>query len=201
VDLDLDRGLRGTKLHTYAERLHHDQEIPGDELTDEQAALVDSYLGFLDRTQLVVVAAELVVGSRDPLFCGTADLVADLPELWCGDEHIAATRWLLDLKTALKGVFPDSAMQTCAYSRAEVYLDANGNERPMSDLGIQRCGAVHVRPDGWDLYPLETGGEVWETFQRYAWLYHHASDETAKGWVGMAVDPPPAPLLSTAANF
>jgi hypothetical protein len=193
--------LRGTKLHAYAWRLHLDQEIPGDELTDEQAALVDSYLSFLDRTGLAVVAAEMVVGSRDPLFCGTADLVGDLPALAHGETIIPAARWLLDLKTAASGVWPDAALQTCAYSRATVYLKPDGTEAPLSELGIERCGAVHVRADGWDLYPLDAGEDTWQTFLRYAWLFEHASDEAAKQWVGAAVDPPAAALISPAARF
>ncbi len=179
-------GLRGTKLHAYARRLHMDQEIRGTELDDEQAALVDSYISFLDRTDLSVVAAEMVIGNRNPLYCGTADLVADLPELDTGELVIPAARWLLDLKTALKGVFPDSALQTCAYSRAESYLRPNGSEADLVDLGIERCGAVHVRPDGWTLYPLDTGEETWETFTRLAWLYHHR--DPYEHWVGQAID-------------
>lgn len=191
-------GLRGTKLHAYAWRLHLDQEIPGDELSDEQAALVDSYLTFLDRTALHVVAAELVVGNRDPLYCGTADLVADLPALTYGEDDIPASRWLLDLKTAVSGVWPDAAMQTCAYSRAEMYVKADGSTGQLAELGIERCGAVHVRADGWDLYPLEVGEDVWQTFSRYAWLYQHAGDEAVKQWVGAAIDPPAAALVSPA---
>lgn len=186
--------MRGTKLHGYAERLHADEEIPGDELTDEQAALVDSYVAFLDRTGLVVVAAELVVGRRSaPRYCGTADLVCDLPELRAGSEVFPAARWLLDMKSGASGIWPDAALQACAYERAEVYL-LGGAEVPLAGLGIERCGAVHVRTDGWDLYPLDTGEVTWETFVRLAWLYEHR--EAADEWVGAAVDPPRVPLLA-----
>ncbi len=195
--------LRGTKLHAYAERLHRDEEIPADELDDEQSALVDSYVTFLDRTGLHVVAAEMVVGNRAPLYCGTADLVADLPALRYGDTEIPPSRWLLDLKTALKGVFPDSALQTTAYRMAKFYLRPDGTTGLTEELGIERCGAVHVRQDGWALYPLESGPMVWDTFRHYAWLFHNADDQTAKTWLGSAIDPPsiaPA-LITTASQF
>ena len=190
--------MRGTRLHGYAERLHHDHEIPGDELSDEQAALVDSYVAFLDRTDLRVVATELVLGCRAPMrYCGTADLVADLPAFTCGMAVLPAARWLLEIKAGASGIWPDAALQTCAYSRAEVCLRA-GEVVPVTDLGIERCGAVHVRTDGWDLYPLETGPEVWETFLRLAWLYEHA--EAFDTWVGAAVDPPAMPLVPAGAE-
>jgi hypothetical protein len=187
---------RGTRLHSFAYRLNRDQEVAGEELDDDsdQAALVDSYLKFLDRTQADVVAAEMVIGNRNPLYCGTADLVCDLPALvTVSGDDLPAARWLLDLKTAGSGIFPESALQTCAYSRAEVYLK-DGAEAPLSELGIQRCGAIHVRADGWDLYPLDTGDVTWETFKHLAWLYEH--QEEYGTWVGAAVDPPGVPVTA-----
>jgi hypothetical protein len=74
-----------------------------------------------------------------------------------------------------------------AYSRAEVYLDGDA-EKLLPDLGIERCGAIHVRSDGWDLRPVETGDEVWAMFRHLAWLARRVDD--VRDWVGPAITPP-----------
>ena len=103
---------------------------------------------------------------------------------------MAGQVWLIDLKTSRSGIFPETALQLCAYSRAETYTTTgqDGAESPLAGLGIDRCAALHVRGDGYDLRPVETGPAVWETFTRLAWLHYH-EDETAT-WIGDALEPP-----------
>jgi len=182
---------KGTQVHRLAAQLNDGLEV---DVPEVLAGHVDSYLDFLARVEPDVVAVELVVGSREPRFCGTTDLIADLPDLSVGDAVIPACRWLLELKTSRSGIFRESALQTCAYSRAEAYRvfdDPLGGPKPMSGLGIDRCGAVHVRADGWDFRPLDAGDETWAYFQRLAWLYER--EEVTKWWVGEAAEPPPLP--------
>ena len=57
----------------------------------------------------------------------------------------------------------------------------------MSWLGIERCGAIHVTADGWELRPLYTGPDAWEYFQHLRWLY----DRQKPPWVGDATRPAP----------
>jgi hypothetical protein len=80
-------------------------------------------------------------------------------------------------------------LQAAGYQHAESYTSEgdNGAEHPLADLGIERCGAVHVRADGYDLRPLDTGPGTWATFQHLAWLHWHA--DQADEWVGEAVEP------------
>jgi len=179
---------RGTRIHKLAESYIRDPEI---DVPEELEGHVDSYIDFLERLDVRPVAVELVVANRAVGYCGTTDLIADLPALAWDGGMIPAARWDLDIKTSRSGIWPESALQTCAYSRAEVYADAD-REIPMDTLGIQRCGAVWVRADGWDLVPLETGPDVWDFFQRLAWL--HALEDDMKTWVGAAIDPPVMPL-------
>ena len=183
---------RGTQVHRLAAQLADGIEVA---VPEELEGHVDSYLDFLTRVEPDVVAVELVVGCRAPRFCGTTDLIADLPDLTVGDEVIPACRWLLELKTSRSGIFRESALQTCAYSRADAYVVFDdlpgGVVRPMSGLGIDRCGAVHVRGDGWDFRPLDASDETWAYFGHLAWLYER--EELTKWWVGQAADPPPLP--------
>jgi|SRR5262245_13241053 len=167
---------RGTQVHALAEQLAAGREV---EVPEALTGHVESYVKFLDAFDPEPIALELVIANREHRYCGTADLVA----------HMRGAVWMIDIKTARSGIFPETALQVCAYSRAETYADDDGSESPLAGLGIERCAALHVRGDGYDLRPLETGPAVWETFQHLAWLHHHA--ELAESWVGDAIDPPP----------
>lgn len=166
---------RGTQVHRLAERWQAGEDVvPPEELRGH----VESYWDFLDRLDVQAVAAETIVANRTAGYCGTFDLVADL----------AGERWMIDIKTARSGIFPETALQQCAYMHAEVYLAPDGTEQPMADLKVQRAGAVHVRADGWDLYPLDTSPVVWEYFQHVLWMYQQ--DDYFQTLVGEPVEVP-----------
>lgn len=174
---------RGTQVHKLAEQLVAGAEV---EPPEPLRGHVESYARFLDHFDPDPIAIELVVCHREVGYCGTADLVA----------HMLGQVWLLELKTARSGIFRESALQACAYSRAETYALAgdDGTEHPLAGLGIERCGSVHIRADGCDLRPLDTGETTWAYFQRLAWLYHHEDDSGE--WVGDLIDPPPLEVAS-----
>jgi hypothetical protein len=165
---------RGTEVHTLGERLVKGEEV---DVPDELAGHVDAYVDFLNTWDPQPVAVEVVLANRAVGYCGTADLIADM----------RGQRWLLDLKTARSGIFPETALQCCAYAHAEVYVCKEGEEHPLADLGIERVGAVHVRADGWDLRPVEWGEDVWTYFRHLAWLFRQA--DQLEGWVGPALAP------------
>jgi hypothetical protein len=184
---------RGTEVHRIGAALASGAEV---EVPEPLAAHVDSYLDFLDRAEPRIAAPpELLVGNRTERYCGTADLLADLgPVPWDG-AVIPPGRWLLDLKTSRSGIFGETALQLCGYEHAEVFIGEEGDERPVEWLGIEHCGAVHIRRDGWDLYPCETGDEVWEHFVYLARLWHQ--QEAKKDWVGVAAGPWPDPAAAS----
>lgn len=185
---DRDTAARkGTQVHRIATGLIDGEAV---EYPEELAGHVWSYVDFLDRYNVQPVAVELVVGNRTERYCGTLDLIADLPAVMLTSGRVIPTaRWLLDLKTSRSGIWPETALQTCGYCRAEVYLAADGTERPFHELGVQRTGAVHVRADGWDLRPLESGEPVWQFFRHL--IAVNAAKEDMRGWVGEAAEPPP----------
>jgi hypothetical protein len=169
---------RGTEVHTLAERAIAGEDM-ADITPDELRGHVESYIAFLDQFNVQPILVEAVVAHRQLMYCGTLDLVAD----------IANQRWLLDIKTGRSGIYGETALQACAYQRADVYVDGNA-EHPMADLAITRAGAVHIRADGYDLYPLATGDDIWLAWRHLLWVVRHAGEDQQREWVGPAITPP-----------
>ena len=176
---------RGTEVHRLAEPAIRGEAIDMDAAPPELRGYLEAYLDFCDaiNPKPLENGTELVVANRTHRYCGTADLVADLPSVTWENVVIPAGRWLLELKTS-KGVWPESALQACAYEHSEVFVDpeAPDDERRTEWLGIEHCGVVHIGPDAWMLHPVETGAEVWEFFLHLRWL--HDRQESMKSWVG-----------------
>jgi hypothetical protein len=186
ADRDAAAG-RGTLVHAIARRLHEGETEVA--YPEELAGHVEACVDFLDRLEPKIVAAELILGNRTVRYCGTLDLIGDLgPIPWDGT-IIPPARWLLDLKTGRSGIWPETALQLGAYEHAEVFIGEDGGERPMSWLEVERCAAVWIRADGWDLIPVDTGPDTWAYFQYLAWLYHQ--EEARREWVGVAAGPWP----------
>lgn len=174
---DRDRAAnRGTEVHALAEKLIHGEELdPPDELRGH----VESYVKFLDEWRPVPVLTEALVGSRRWNYCGTLDIVADLPD---------GRRVIADIKTSRSGIFAETVLQLAAYRFAEFYVDSDGNEQSMSDLGITGALAVWVRADGYDVYDLPADAAQHNKFLHIAvgarW------QKESRDLVGAAVPPP-----------
>jgi len=141
---------RGTEVHGYAHRLATGEAVtPPDELVGH----VDAYLAFADEWQVSEILTEVTVGNRRYRYMGTLDCVAHL-----GDGQV----WLLDFKTNRSGVYLETALQLAAYRHAEFYLDTDGQEQPMPE--VDAVGALWLRADGYDLYPIDAGEQVFRSF-------------------------------------
>jgi hypothetical protein len=171
---------RGTEVHRLAERLVAGEEV---DVPDELAGHVDSYVKFLNEWEPDPTVVEGVVAHRKWKYCGTFDLVATM----------RGQVWLLDLKTSRSGIYPETALQLAAYQHAETYLGPDGEEHPMAGLGIERAAAIHVRSDGYDLIPLETGQDVFSAATRVMWLARMV--EGMDEWRGEALTPPRPPAV------
>lgn len=159
---DLDEAARrGTEVHNLAEALSHGKEI---EVPDELAGHVESAVRFLDEWQPEVVLTETVVASRKWGYAGTFDLLMRLP-----DRRVV----LADYKTSRSGIWGETALQLGAYANADVYLDADGNEQPVADLGIDTGMAVWIRADGYDVYEVDLA-QGFKIFQHVAWVARQA---------------------------
>ena len=154
-----DRDLaakRGTEVHALAEQLIHGIEV---DVPQELVGHVESCVQFLDEWKVRPVIVEAVVASRQWRYCGTLDVVADLPD---------GSRSIMDYKTSRSGIFGETALQLAAYAHAEVYLDGE-DEKPVSDLGITAGHAVWIRADGYDVYPVDISEQTFKTFCHVAY--------------------------------
>jgi hypothetical protein len=172
---------KGTEVHTYAERLARGEEV---EIPERIAGYVESAVAFLDDYQVETIRVEAPVGSRRWRYAGTADLLATitLPD----GKRVRA---VLDYKTAASGIWPDVSLQLAAYRNAEVYLDADGREQPMSALSLAETAyAVWLRADGYDVHPVDVGEQPFKTFQHMAYVARRTrKDGQMSGWLGAAL--------------
>lgn len=144
-------GNRGTEVHDLAERYLKGEKI---DVPDEIAGHVESCAAFIEDWDIEPVLIEQCVGSREHKYAGKLDLVADSSK---------APRAIYDWKTAKSGIYGETAFQLVAYGMAEFYGEG-GDEKPMADLGIEQSFGVHIRADGYDVYPLRYGPDIYAEF-------------------------------------
>lgn len=173
---------KGTEVHGYAEHLARGEEV---EVPEHIAGHVESAVAFLDDYQVNAIRLEAPIGSRRWRYAGTCDLLADvtLPD----GQRVRA---VLDYKTSGSGIWPDVALQLAAYRNAEIYLDTDGVEQQVADLGLSETAyAVWLRADGYDVYPVNAGEQPFKAFQHLAYVARRINDKTGdlKGWLGAAL--------------
>lgn len=164
-----EAAARGTDVHTFAEKLIKGLGV---QVPEHLAGYVQSAVDFMQTWRPAPIAIEAVVGNREHHYCGTVDLIADLPD---------GRRALMDYKTSRTGIYPEAALQLAAYRNAE-FMGENGDETRLSTLGINCAYAVWLRPDGYDVIPLDTSPEVFNAFLSAAAVATFA--DTMTKWVG-----------------
>jgi hypothetical protein len=154
---------RGREIHALADALVHGEQV---DVPDELAGHVDACVDFLNDFDPQPLLTERLVYSLRYGYAGRLDAVVSVRRhlVYFGtrpDER--RTTQLLDYKTG-KAIYPDVAPQLAAYAAAECYLDDDGEplRMPPVDGGL----AVHLRSDGYDVYPVEIGPRVFRL-----WLY------------------------------
>ncbi|MBM4592368.1 hypothetical protein GS909_06955 [Rhodococcus hoagii] len=165
---------RGTEVHALADLLLQGKEV---EVPDELAGHVDAYVRFLNEFEPKPVLTEFRVASRKWRYCGTADMVIDLPD----------GRFIADIKTSKSGIFGETALQLAAYRYADFYVDSEGAEQPMDSLGITGALGIWVRGDGYDVLPIEAGEREFKDFLHAAWVARWTG--RARSLVGSSVRP------------
>ncbi|MEX2267973.1 MAG: hypothetical protein WEA75_04735 [Acidimicrobiia bacterium] len=179
---------RGTEVHSIAARIAAGEEV---EVPEPLERHVDSYLRFLEEWEPTDAILEGVVINRRWRYMGRFDLIADLPRYTLRDGTTWGGRTLLDLKTGHSGPFGEDALQLAGYRYGETMLDGDGNEVPMPE--VESTGILHVRADGYDLYPFVADEAVHRVFLYCAQVYK-ALDWKGDGLVaharGDALRPP-----------
>ncbi|GAA3878711.1 hypothetical protein GCM10022243_49280 [Saccharothrix violaceirubra] len=150
--------VRGTAVHRLAERIMHGDEV---EVPDDLVPYVRSYIAFCDDWQPTALHSELVVASRKHGYAGTLDSILRIPVQGLGVVQV-------DYKTG-NGVYGEVALQTAAYRYADVYLDEDGVEQPM--VPVDGVYVLHVRPEGYELMPLEAGPATFDRFLAVLEMY------------------------------
>jgi len=144
-----DAGARGTTFHDFAERIMRGEEV---DVPDEQVGLVESALAFMEDYKIDPVLIEACVGSREHRYAGKLDLIA----------NSTIGQAIFDWKSSRR-IYASTAFQNAAYAFAEFHSDGNGGEeRPLPE--VEASYGVHVRSDGYDLYPLAFGRDVYDEF-------------------------------------
>lgn len=183
ADVDKASG-RGTAVHKLAEKL-----VKGDAVKapDEIAGHVQSYVRFLDDFNVQPIVVEGVVANLKHRYCGTLDLIADLDVWEDATAQYVTERWLIDLKTSRSGIFGETALQLAPYRYAEFYIDPVTGEE-LDVPVVDRCGAVHIRDDGYDLIPVEAEQEQFRTFLYVQQVARFV--ENSRDLVGLPIVPP-----------
>lgn len=148
---------RGTEVHRLAEELIHGRAV---DVPEELAGYVDSYVRYLDEWQPEPIKVEKVVAHRKWNYCGTFDSVYRLRD---GRVVIG------DIKTSRSGIYSETALQLAAYRYAEVYLDDDGSEQPMADLGIECGQGLWIRADDYAVLPIQCDESVFKAFLHVAY--------------------------------
>lgn len=168
---------RGTEVHGLAERIGRGEEV---EVPDELAGHVESAVAFYDEWRPRIILAETTCYNLTFGWAGTLDMVAEFPD---------GRRALLDFKTS-KGVYADTGLQLAAYRYATHYIGDDGEPHPMPE--VDWCGVIHVRADGYDVYPIRADEHVLKQM-RYVAAVARAVDEM-DSWKLPAL-PAPQPTL------
>lgn len=166
--------VRGTDVHSLAERLVHGEAV---EVPEHLADHVDGYCRWLDRFEPVPLLTERPIGNREHWYAGRFDLIA------C----IGGTTWGLDVKTSA-AIYGETAAQLAAYMHAEFYVDVDGFEQPMP--AVERYGALHVTESGTTLVPLDSTEAPWRVFLHAAWVFRQ--EAAIKAFVLDPIDSPEA---------
>ncbi len=169
---------RGTRVHKLAEPLSRGEEIT---VPEDLRGYVESCAAFLDDYKIKPILVEPAVFSRKYQYGGAADLFA-----WAAVPGAGPVRVLADYKTKRGGIWGDEAFQLAGYRYAEFYLDGDGAEQPLPQ--VDECWGVWVRPDGYDVYPMEVTPAVFRQLL-YADQVRRAKEE-ARNYRG---DPLPHP--------
>lgn len=188
-------GDRGRTLHDYAERLLRDEPV---EVADEFVPVIENALAFLEEWRIEPLLIEAPCGSRSGKWAGTLDLIAKFRHPVTLAEGVAIFDW-----KSGKAIYAEAAWQLNAYARAEFALvdvekrTARGTEILVGrEVEIPTCDAafgVHIRADGFDVYPLAFGPEISQEFEVIRQTFEIAKrgrgdwKEPGSGYVGLAI--------------
>lgn len=153
-------GTRGINIHDVLQTLLEVGEV---DVPDEYVPVIEHAMQFLEDWAIDPIISEIPVASRKHQYAGKPDLIAGFAHPQTGASGVGIFDW-----KSGKAMYPEYAWQLTAYAFAE-FAGEGGHERP-----VPACDAafgVHIRPDGYDVYPLKFGPDVFNEFLALRELY------------------------------
>ena len=114
---------------------------------------VDNFLEFIDECDPEFIFLEETVWSDDHGYAGSFDALGVLHGEGAG--NLKGKTVFFDWKTTRSGVHEEVALQLSAYSRATHVIRPDGSRVPLPKT--EGAAVLLVRPEGWQLVPVETG--------------------------------------------
>lgn len=192
----------GSAVHKLIEAKILGLPVPAELVADHTLRpYIAHFEAFVQDWEVEFEASEMVVASYRDDYAGTLDYIIRSPRiaraigapddaLIIGDTKTAGNS--LDERTSdglIKGVYPEAGVQMAAYRAAEYgwLRDGSRVELPHTyHIGV----VLHLRPDGYRLYPLRCGDDIYQVFlQIKAVAAFHSG--LARNIVGDALTPTP----------
>lgn len=162
----------GTEAHDIFEKMARQEKVG--RLHPDLKPFAAHFGEFLEKAQPEFLHVEETVWSDTHGYAGSFDAIARI-----GDEVV-----IIDNKTTRSGVYPEVALQLSAYRYADYIITEDGST---TDLPPISGGAVlHVRPEGWKLYPVRCDEECFAVFRSLIPVITW-DKETSKGVIGKPV--------------
>lgn len=141
----------GDDVHALFETLAKGDPLPA--VPAEYEPYVEHFREFLEVCKPEFIFLEETVWDDDEGYAGSFDAFGILRGKGAGP--LRGKRLFFDWKTTRSGVYEEVALQLAGYRRAKHIIRPDGTRvpAPESDGGA----VLHVRPEGWALYPVETG--------------------------------------------
>lgn len=172
----------GTAVHDLFERIAKGEDVG--RIHPEYKVYVDHFREFLDEFEPEFLFLEETVWSESVGYAGSFDAMARID----GDLYV------LDWKTTKSGVHEEVALQLSAYRNADYLVRPDGSRIPMPE--IDGGAVLHVRPEGWGLYPVKCDETVFDYFKHLRHVFDW--DKDFKGTViGPPVNKNPAKTAKT----
>ncbi|WP_050776829.1 hypothetical protein [Streptomyces sp. SPB074] len=170
-----ERGDVGSAVHKLVEAHVLGAPVPEELLEDDDLSpFLTHFLRFVDEWDVTFEASEMVVGNPEDGWAGTLDYLLRSPKIAAAlsaryGVEIAPDAVLAgDTKTGgeldVKGVYPEASLQMGAYRRATIAWLRDGSTVPMPRVAPYGV-ALHLRPEGYRLIPVDVGDEVYAAFR------------------------------------
>lgn len=195
-----ERADIGTAVHNLIEAKVLGTPIPENLATDpDMAPYVANFEAFAAEWEITFEASEMVVANYSDGWAGTLDyllrsrllaaaLGAPADAVIMGDTKSGGT---LDERTYdghVRGVYPEAGIQQAAYRRGEFGWLRDGTRVVLPrahDVGV----VLHLRPEGYRLYPVRCGDDVYDAFLHIKQVAEFQTGP-AKNVVGAALKTP-----------